>query len=288
VTIQPFEFPATGQQVRVIGDPDNPLIHHGDACKILEHSNPSMAIKLVDDDERKLIDMRDIPAGQTALSNAYPTPATGNGQAWFLTEPGFYSLALRSRAPGARDFRRWITHDVIPSIRRTGRYEAPVLADPLAELERQTELTTKAIAIARQERAGREMAEQQVRELEPAARSWEVLASGDGDFSVGDAAKILSRDPAIRMGRDRLFTVLAEQKWTYRQVSDGRPRAKQTAIECGRLSELPQSHYHPRTGELVLDPPQVRVTVKGVQELHKRLGGQAPIQYDELRLDDAG
>jgi phage antirepressor YoqD-like protein len=120
--------------------------------------------------------------------------------------------------------------------------------------------------------------ESKVAELEPAATSWNVLASGDGDFSVGDAAKILSRDPQIQTGERRLFTVLAEQRWTYRQIGDGRPRAMQTAIECGRLSELPQSHYHPRTGELVLDSPQVRVTVKGVHELHKRLGGIAAVQ----------
>ncbi|WP_218639556.1 phage antirepressor KilAC domain-containing protein [Streptomyces acidiscabies] len=112
-----------------------------------------------------------------------------------------------------------------------------------------------------------------VAELEPAAASWQVLASGDGDFSVADAAKILSRDPHIKLGRNRLFTVLDEYRWTYRQIADDRPRVMQTAVERGWLSELPQSHYHPRTGELVLDAPQVRVTAKGLSELHKRLGG---------------
>lgn len=117
-----------------------------------------------------------------------------------------------------------------------------------------------------------------VAELEPAAHSWQTLATAEGDFSVADAAKILTRDPQISLGRNRLFTVLAERGWTYRQIADDRARAKQTAIERGWLSEIPQSHYHPRTGELVLDPPQVRVTVKGLSELHKRLGGTAPVQ----------
>lgn len=127
--------------------------------------------------------------------------------------------------------------------------------------------------------------EGRVAELEPAAHAWDVLASGAGDYAVGDTAKILSRDPAIQLGRDRLFTVLAEQKWTFRQVADSKPRAMQYAVNRGWLSEIPQSHYHPRTGDLVLDAPQVRVTVKGVRELHKRLGGTAPVQLPAAAIE---
>jgi DNA-damage-inducible protein D len=116
-----------------------------------------------------------------------------------------------------------------------------------------------------------------VAELEPAANSWQTLAAADGDFSVGDAAKILARDPAIKLGRNRLFTLLDEFRWTYRQLADDRPRVMQAAIERQWLSEIPQSHYHPRSGELVMDAPQVRVTVKGLHELHKRLGGTAAV-----------
>lgn len=120
--------------------------------------------------------------------------------------------------------------------------------------------------------------ESRVAELEPAAESWTVLAAADGDFSVGDAAKILARDPRIQTGPRRLFGLLITMKWAYRQLADGRPRAMQYAVERGWLSELPQSHNHPETGDLVLDPPQVRVTVKGLHELHKRLGGETPLQ----------
>lgn len=120
--------------------------------------------------------------------------------------------------------------------------------------------------------------ESRVAELEPAAESWTVLASAEGDFSVADAAKILARDPRIQTGARRLFTLLTTMKWAYRQGADSRPRAMQYAVERGWLSELPQSHQHPRTGDLVLDPPQIRVTVKGLHELHKRLGGEGALQ----------
>lgn len=115
--------------------------------------------------------------------------------------------------------------------------------------------------------------ESRVKELEPAAASWQTLAAAEGDFAVADAAKILSRDGGIAVGRNRLFVVLLEMRWTYRQQADGRPRAMQYAVDRGWLSELPQSHVHRETGETVLDSPQVRITVKGLHELHKRLGG---------------
>lgn len=136
----------------------------------------------------------------------------------------------------------------------------------------------EALQAAIESEEARLAAEARVKELEPAARSWTVLASGDGDWAVADAAKILSRDPAIKTGQRRLFGVLHELGWAYVQRADQRPRAAQYAVERGWLSELPQSHYHPRTGELVLDPPQVRVTVKGLSELHRRLGGTAALE----------
>lgn len=130
----------------------------------------------------------------------------------------------------------------------------------------------------------REAAEARAAELEPDAQAWQTLAAGDGDYSVGDAAKILSRDPAIKLGDRRLFAVLAEHGWAYRQRGDGRWRAAQIAVEAQRLSEIPSSHYHPRTGVLILDAPQVRVTMKGLRDLHHKLGGTAPLRLGEQQL----
>jgi DNA-damage-inducible protein D len=115
----------------------------------------------------------------------------------------------------------------------------------------------------------------------PKAEAWEVLASAEGDFSVADAAKILSRDPNIKIGATRLFSVLCKAGWIFRQTADNRWRVYQTAVETGRLSEIPASHYHPRTGELVLDSPQVRVTAKGLEELRRRLTSRKDLSADE-------
>lgn len=101
--------------------------------------------------------------------------------------------------------------------------------------------------------------------LEPKAAAWDELASAEGDYEVADAAKILAR-AGIDTGRQRLFGQLAQLGWIYRG-SHGKWVAYQSAVDAGRLAEKPQWHFHPQTGDKVLDPPQVRVTVKGLERL---------------------
>ncbi|WP_343100446.1 phage antirepressor KilAC domain-containing protein, partial [Clostridioides difficile] len=62
----------------------------------------------------------------------------------------------------------------------------------------------------------RELAEQRARELAPAARAWSTMVACAGDYAVDEAAKVLSRDPAISTGRNRLFETMREQGWIYR------------------------------------------------------------------------
>ncbi|KQW11413.1 phage antirepressor KilAC domain-containing protein [Streptomyces sp. Root369] len=205
----------------------------------------------------------------------------GEQQVWTLTEPGFYRAigqrqAARVRDPAMRDrverFQTWVYSEVLPSIRKHGGYDLARSTPPDLPQDYEEAL----VHLLDKVRENKQLTSR-VAELEPAAESWTVLAAADGDFSVGDAAKILARDPRIQTGPRRLFGLLITMKWTYRQLADGRPRAMQHAVERQWLSELPQSHIHPETGDLVLDPPQVRVTAKGLLELHKRLGGEAPL-----------
>jgi anti-repressor protein len=257
--IEVFQAPG-GQQIRTVIRDGEPLFCAADLCRGLQHSNPSVALNLVDDDDRIMLDAR-----ETDIPNLNRAPINPN--IWFVTESGFFALALASQAPGAKAFRRWVTHEVLPAIRRTGSYSvAPVYQLPQTFAEALRELASTV--------EERDAAVAQVAVLEPQAALASHILDATGDLSVADAAKALSRDPHIRLGQQRLFTVLAQLGWLYRQQSDTRWRVYQTAVERGWLSELPSSHYHPRTGELVLDPPQVRVLPKGLLELHRRLGGQ--------------
>lgn len=121
-----------------------------------------------------------------------------------------------------------------------------------------------------------ELAAAQARQLEvaqPKADAWDELASADGDYAVADAAKMLAR-AGVETGAQRLFNQLSDMRWIFRGPA-GKWRAYQDKVDAGYLAELPQSHHHPRTGELVLDPPQVRVTLRGLDRLRVRLGVEA-------------
>ena len=251
-----FTFPETAQHVRSVMIDTEPWWVARDVCAVLDIRNVADALSSLDEDE-KGVATTDTPGGPQQMA--------------IINEPGLYSLILRSRKPQAKAFKRWITHEVIPSIRRTGSYSVEPAAPALPQ-----DYEEALVALLGQVRETKALTAK-VAELEPAATSWNVLAAADGDFSVADAAKILTRDPVIKLGRNRLFSLLDELGWTYRQLSDDRPRVKQTAIERQWLSEIPQSHYHPRSGELVMDAPQVRITAKGLHELHKRLGGTAAV-----------
>ncbi|WP_103512970.1 phage antirepressor KilAC domain-containing protein [Streptomyces sp. SM13] len=253
-----FTFPETAQHVRSVMIDGEPWFVGVDAAAAIGIVDARKSLNLLDEDERHTMPVTD------SLGRSQ--------QSIVINEPGLYSLILRSRLPQAKAFKRWITHEVIPSIRRTGSYSA--VPREMTKLE--------ALQAAIESEQGRLAAEARVKELEPAASSWQTLASGDGDFSVADAAKILSRDPSIETGRNRLFGILHELDWAYVQNADHRYRAKQYAVERRWLSELPQSYTHPQTGELTLGAPQVRVTVKGLHELHKRLGGTGPVQLPSV------
>src|SRR5690554_6143687 len=101
--LQVFNY--KGNDVRTVTVGGEPWFNAGDACQILELGNVSHAVSKLDEDERGLISS-DTPGGPQKLL--------------FVTEPGLYALTLTSRKPKARDFRRWITHEVLPQIRKTG------------------------------------------------------------------------------------------------------------------------------------------------------------------------
>lgn len=236
-------------EIRTVVRDGEPWFVAADVCKILGLTNPTMALRALDEDEKGLSQI-ETPGGAQNMT--------------VVNESGMYALIVRSDKPNAKPFRKWVTSEVLPAIRKTGRYEvAPAIPQSYAEAlqlaaDQARQIEAQAVALA---------------EAAPAAEAWNHLASANGDYAVADAAKILSRHPLITIGRDRLFTVMAREKWIYRRLLDNRWAVLQSAIERGWLTEMPSSHYHPRTGELVLDPPQVRVMAKGLAELQKRLTG---------------
>lgn len=127
----------------------------------------------------------------------------------------------------------------------------------------------------------RDLAEKRARELEAPAKSWATMAAAGGDYSVSAAAKTLSRDPNISIGRDQLFTFMSEKKWIFR--AKGRRKRweayQDKGMNAGRLThKLSRPFLNEKTGEWEQPDPTVRVTPKGLHELHKLLGGSKQIE----------
>jgi prophage antirepressor-like protein len=109
---QPCQF--HGHQLRIEMDADGePLFHLGDLCAILDYKNPSEAL-------RKHVDPDDL----TKREGVDSLGRKNNPSNW-VREPGLWSLILGSHAPNARSAKRWVTREVLPSIRRTGGYGQP-------------------------------------------------------------------------------------------------------------------------------------------------------------------
>lgn len=120
----------------------------------------------------------------------------------------------------------------------------------------------------------RELAESKVRELAGPASSWNELADAAGDYSVADAAKVLSRDAHIATGERRLFDSMRAFRWIFKR--DGRWRAYQRQVDMGWLTEKVGKPYI-RNGEMCVGDPTVRITPKGLAALHDCLGGSGQL-----------
>lgn len=94
--------------VRIIMRDNEPWFVAADVCRALDLSNTTVTLGRLDDDEKALISIEGI--------------TNGNNKTNIVNEPGLYGMVLSSRKPEAKEFKRWITHDVIPSIRNTGGY----------------------------------------------------------------------------------------------------------------------------------------------------------------------
>ena len=193
-----------------------------DVCDILEISNPSDALKRLDDDERSRFNLG--RQGETNIVN----------------EAGLYVLVLGSRKPEAHGFKRWVTHDVLPQIRRTGGYI------PTTDEDDDMTILAKAVMIGQRtmEEQKRHIAAQEshINELEPKARFADAVAASDGTCLIGELAKML-RQNGLDIGQNRLFEILRQDGYLGKTGSN-RNVPTQKAMDLGlfRIKETAITH----------------------------------------------
>ena len=188
-----LSFTYSSLPVRTAGTPDAPRFVAIDACRILEIGNITDALARLDDDEKGFDSIETLVGAQRMAT---------------VTESGLYSLIIGSRKPQAKDFKRWVTHEVLPAIRKTGRYEiSPVPAldfsDPLVAAQ----LYIKAESERRAAVEKNNCLALTVSELQPKAAFADAVRFGEADVNIGTFAK------AIRV--KHLFEWLREHRYIY-------------------------------------------------------------------------
>lgn len=223
--IQPFDF--NGIQVRVLTDEHgNPWFLGADVCAILGTATNHIR-EYLDADEITNIRSTDI------AQNGGKAPV-------FVSESGLYSLVLRSRKPEAREFKRWVTHEVLPQIRRTGGYI------PTTDADDNMTILAKAVMIGQRtmEAQKQRIAEQSehIKALEPKARFADAVAASDGTCLIGELAKML-RQNGLDIGQNRLFEILRQDRYLGRAGSN-RNVPTQKAMDLGlfRIKETAVTH----------------------------------------------
>ena len=191
--IQKFDF--RGASLRTLTDKaGEPWFVAKDVCDILELGTEHLRRDL---DEDEVTEATNLPNWQVG-SNGGRVPL-------IISEPGLYKLVMRSRKPEAKEFQRWVTHEVLPQIRRTGGYI------PTSEPDSDEDIMARAVLVAQKtiERKNQQLQakDAQIKVLEPKARFADAVAASDGTCLVGELAKML-RQNGMDIGQNRLFRLL--------------------------------------------------------------------------------
>ncbi len=218
ITTLQFNSDQFGQLRAIQDESGEPWFVAKDICNALGLANTTEALRGLDDDE---------------VSNFINSEVAQNGgrAPRIINEPGFYKLVLKSRKPEAKAFQRWVTHEVLPSIRKKGGYIAAAVD------ETPEQIMARAVLLA-QDTIARQKA--QIEELKPKALFADAVAASDGTCLVGELAKMM-RQNGVQIGQNRLFEKLRQDGYlgktgsnynvpTQRAMEMGLFRIKETSI----------------------------------------------------------
>lgn len=236
--IQPFNF--NNLQLRALLINEEPWFIAMDVAQVLGYDDAWNMTRRLDPEE-----IQNLQIG-----------GFGNRGVNLINESGLYSAILGSQNPEAKTFKKWVTTDVLPTIRKTGTYTTPQTLE-----QRSLALMGELTAVVQQQRAELEV-------VRPKAEQFDDFLSAEGSYAVGEAAKVLQR-AGIEVGPLRLFKKLDDLKWTY--LRGGERHIMQAAIERGYLTAKAQTYFDQNAGVRKMAAPQVRVTTKGLTRLREIL-----------------
>ena len=227
-------------EIRTITKDNEPWFVASDICRSLDLSNPTMAMQRIDDDEKAKFNLG-LSGGEINCVNEY----------------GLYSLVLASRKREAKDFKRWITHEVLPSIRKNGGYIAgqETLSDE--------ELLSKALMVAQRKIDEKNniiaMQDSRIQGMIPKEIFADAVSASHTSILVGDLAKLICQN-GVQIGQKRLFEWLRENNFLIKSGAS-RNMPKQRYVEHG-LFEVKESNIQNPDGSVRITKT-TKVTGKG-------------------------
>ena len=257
--IQTFNF--NSNPVRTLTDENSdPWFVAKDVCDILGLENSRKATAELDSDEKNTVTISDGIAG--------------NPNRTIISEPGLYKLIMRSRKPEAKAFQRWVTHEVLPQIRKTGGYIPITNADDdMTILAKAVLVAQKTIDLKNQQLKAKDA---RIKELESKAQALDAFTNVEDRLLVRDAAKVLS-NAGTPISEKQLREWMTDNGWIYKANCSWHATARHCT--AGHLvMVMSPDHVTKADGTKFAYPPTVRITRKGLALLHKRLS--------ETRLDN--
>jgi anti-repressor protein len=215
-----------------------------DVCDVLEIGNSRDVSARLDDDE-KGVGIIDTLGGKQELT--------------VISESGLYSTILLSRKPEAKKFKRWVTHEVLPSIRMHGAYVTPA---KLEELMNDPDAWIKVLTALKDERAAKERLQLEATENKPKVIFADAVSVSKGTILIGELAKILKGN-GIEIGQNRLFERLRQDGYLIKRKGTDYNAPTQRAMELGlfRVKETAITHSD---GHVTISKT-TKVTGKGQQ-----------------------
>jgi anti-repressor protein len=233
--LKPFMYGSNSVRTVVIGD--QPWFVAKDVCEVLDIGNPSQALSRLDEDERNTIILNE--------------GNRGNPNQTIINEPGLYSLILGSRKPEAKQFKRWITHEVIPSIRKHGAYITP---ETLERTLQDPDYLIGVITALKNEQETRKQLEQKIEEDKHKTIFADAVQASQDCILVGQLATLLKQN-GVNIGQTRLFNYLREQGYLCKS-GDRKNLPTQRAMEM-KLFEVKEFTVHGNSGIRVRHTPKV-------------------------------
>ena len=262
--LQLFNF--EGNNVRTLKVDDEPRFVAKDVAKILGYSRTADAVRTHVDPEDKGVGEIQTPGGKQKLQ--------------IINESGLYSLILSSKMPNAKRFKRWVTSEVLPAIRKHGAYMTDekieeVLTDPDTIIKLATQLKDERQQRLIEQQLRRD-AESQVREMKPKAMFADSVATSKSTVLVGELAKII-RGNGVDIGATRLFRWMREHGYLINRKGSDWNMPTQRAMDLGlfKIKETTINHSNGTTS--ISKTP--KVTGKGQQYfINKFLKGRELVE----------